>query len=327
MRLWKVIGVSFLALTMLGGCAPTTGTGNGAVGTADVAYAGSLQLTNDKGLAPSFTQSTGFKYRGYGNGATAIANLIRSGEITPNVFESIGTAPLKDAGRDKVAYGIGFAGSPLVIAYSNKSPYAKQLRAIADGQKPLKTLFPLMEQPNFHLGRTDPNADPQGQYFVMMMNLAEKELHLPKGTSARILGSLSNPKQVYSETDILSRLQAGQMDASSAYLPEAVQQGLPYIQLPAAVNLGDPKYKSRYATEHLKLSNGQTVTGAPIELYITGVQGSPDHQAGTAFIHFALSKPGLHIFKQNGYTLTPMTVWGKRSKIPGSILPELKGSQ
>jgi molybdate/tungstate transport system substrate-binding protein len=292
-------------------------------GLADVAYAGSLQLTNDKYIQPAFTKKTGLSYKGFGEGAEAVANLIKSKQITPNVFESIGTGPLKTAGTDKADWAVGFASSPLVVAYSNQSPYASQLKQIADGKKPISDLFKLMEQPNFHLGRTDPNTDPQGQYFVMMTRLAEKELHLPKGTADKILGSLENSTQVYPETDILSRLQSGQLDASSAYLPEAVQKGLPYIKLPASVNMGSSSYAKDYSTQSLTLSNGKTVTGSPIEVYITTVKGTKDQSAGTSFVNFVLSQQGLQIYRKMGYTITPAEIWGSKSNIPQSIQQEI----
>ncbi len=329
-----LLSASFVVFLSVAGCGQRATAGNNVsqsvphpTGTANVAYAGSLQITNDMGLAPAFTKATGFQYEGYGNGATAVANLIRAGEITPNVFESIGTAPLQSIGQNRVDYAIGFAGSPLVIAYSPKSRYAKQLSAITDGKKPLSALFPLMEQPGFRLGRTDPNADPQGQYFIMMMHLAQADLHLPAGTANRILGSLDNAKQVYSETDILSRLQAGQMDACSAYLPEAIEQHLPYIQLPDTINMGNPADAALYAKAHLTLSNHQTVTGAPVEIYITTVQGTPDQAAGEAFVRFALSKEGLQMFKRNGYTLTHFQIWGRPSAIPRPIRAEMQSGK
>lgn len=292
---------------------------------ANVAYAGSLQLTNDSYIQPAFHKLTGLSYTGYGEGADAVATLIQSGQITPNVFESIGIPPLQKVGQSKTDWAVGFASSPLVIAYSKQSPYATELTQIANGKKPLSDLFTLMAKPNFHLGRTDPNADPQGQYFVMMMHLAEKEYHLPSGTANKILGSLSNSKEVYSETDILSRLQSGQMDASSAYLPEAVEKHLPYIKLPNTLNMGSPADAKLYASQKLKLSDGSTVTGAPIEIYVTTIKGTPDQSAGVSFAKFTLSKQGLNIYRKMGYTITPFETWGKTADIPKAIAQEIKG--
>jgi molybdate/tungstate transport system substrate-binding protein len=221
-------------------------------------------------------------------------------------------------------WAVGFASSPLVIAYAPESPYATQLKAIAAGKLPLSELFRLMQQPGFHLGRTNPDTDPQGQSFIMMMQLAQRQLKLPVGTADKILGPLNNPAQVFSEEGILARLQAGQLDASSAYLPEAIARHLPYIALPDTLNMGNPADKSLYASEHLTLSNGKTVTGAPIEVYITPVQGTPSPQAGQAFVNFVLSKQGLQLYHDNGYTMTKFILWGDKSMAPPSIQAELQ---
>ncbi len=339
------VSLTAAAALVVAGCGTAGGANNGAVasgtsnaasantaepgssaaagGTAFVAYAGSLQLANDQYVGPAFTKATGIKYQGQGNGALAQAQLIASNEVTPNVFMSIGTAPIQVIDPKFTTWSVGFASSPIVIAYSPQSPYASQLHAIAKGREPLTKLFSLMEQPNFHLGRTDPNIDPQGQAFIFMLRLAEQELHLQKGTAQKILGSVNNPKQIFSETSILSRLQAGQLDASSAYLPEAVERKLPYITLPNTINLGDPADASLYATQSLKIAGGKVAKGAPIEVYISALKGTPDTAAGEAFVKFALSPAAQALYKQQGYTLTKPLVFGAQSDIPAPIAQEI----
>ncbi|PWI57439.1 hypothetical protein BM613_08655 [Sulfoacidibacillus thermotolerans] len=302
---------------------PTNSRQTNPLGTANVAYAGSLQLVNDTKVGPAFTRFTGIAYEGRGGGSFGIAHLITSGQITPNVFESVGTAPIRLLQPHFTSYAIGFASSPLVIAYSPVSPFAKTLNAIATGQQPLTRLFSLMENKNFHLGRTNPNTDPQGQAFVMMMQLAEKYEHLPAGTAHKVLGSLENPTQIFSEESILSRLQAGQLDASSAFLSEAIQRHLPYITLPATINFGDPSDQAIYATAHLQLSNGKTITGAPLEIYVTPVRNTPYPKAGLAFMTYLLSKQGLALYQQNGYQLTKPMIYGNKNAIPPSLMHEL----
>ena len=326
------IGSALASLIAVTGCGAnnisSTSTNNTSaakkVEIANIAYAGSLQLVDDKFAGPAFTKATGIQYQGRGGGAFGVANLIKSGEITPSVFESMGTAPFEQMGSKEPKWAVGFASSPLVIAYSPSSPYASKLKAIASGKLPLRDLFTLMEKPGFHLGRTNPNTDPQGQAFVLMMQLAERQLHLPAGTANRILGSNTNPKQIFAEEAILSRLQSGQLDASSAFLPEAIQKHLPYVALPASMNMGDPSYKSTYSSVHIDV-NGKTVSGSPIEIYIAPVPRNPNQTAGEKFVSFLLSKQGLNIYKQNGYTLTQFQTWGNKADIPSSIRADIQG--
>ncbi len=329
--------VSALAVsTILSGCgassagahpaaAPMAATASHRLsGTASVAYAGSLQLVNDQFVAPAFSAATGLSYRGRGGGSFGMAHLITSGQIRPNVFESIGTAPIRILMPRFTNWAVGFASAPLVIAYSPASPFAAEFKAIAAGKRPMKDLFTLMENSRFHLGRTNPNTDPQGQAFVMMLALADRYYHLPKGTAARILGGVNNPNQIFAEEAILSRLQAGQLDASSAFLPEAAQRHLPYIALPAAVNLGDPADARTYAQADVTLKGGKRAVGAPLEIYITSVSGAPNQGAGQRFIAYMLSKPGRTLYQQEGYTLTAPVFFGNRSSIPRSILAVAK---
>lgn len=324
-------------LTVLTGCgaagnskATTNATANQATaasktstGTASVAYAASLQLVNDTDAAPKFKKATGLKYSGQGGPSLAMANLVASGEVTPNVFEGVGIAPMKAVMPKYTTWAVGFASSPIVLAYSPSSPFASQLKAIADGSKPMSSLFTLLQNPRFHLGRTDPATDPQGQDFILMMRLAQNYYHLPTGTANKILGGMENSKQIFAEGSILTDLQAGELDATTAYLPEAVQRNLPYITLPPQINLGDPADAARYATVSLTLSDGTKVSGAPIEIYVASLQGTPDTSAGVAFVSWLLSSAGQSVYKKAGYSLTPPMVYGTKTDIPQSIRSEL----
>ena len=294
-------------------------------GLANVAFAGSLQLLDDKTVGPAFQRATGFSYEGRGGGAFGISQEILAGEITPNVFESVGAGPIEPLMPKFTSWYVQFASSPIVLAYNPKSRFASQLAAIARGQKPIADLFSLMEQPGFLLGRTNPQTDPQGQAFYEMVELAQSEYHLPAGTVTRVLGPLSNPSQVFAETALASRLQSGQLDAASAFLSQAIQLHLPYITLPSALNFGDPALASQYATASLDLGKGHIVHGVPLVLDITTI-GSTDAQAADSFVAYVLSKAGRTALQAGGYQLLTPTAFGNRSAIPPEVLKDLSGS-
>ncbi len=301
----------------------TQGSQSKSPSLASVAYAGSLQLVNDQFVGPTFEKKTGYSYQGRGGGALGVAHLIAGREITPNVFESMGLEPLKILEPKFTTWGIAFASSPLVIAFNSKGRYARQLEAIAKGQKPLKDLFNLMQEPQFHLGRTNPQTDPQGQAFLFMMHLAQQQLHLAPGTIDRILGGVNNPHQIFSEEGILSLLQAGQLDATSAFESQAVQRHLPFIRLPSNINMGDASKAALYAKQSLRLTSGKIVRGAPLQIIVSTLQGMPDPAAGTAFVHFLLSKLGRDLYQREGYVLIKPEVIGDRARVPRAILTEL----
>jgi len=285
------------------------GSGSGRPhGRADVAYAGSLQLLDETVIGPAFAKATGDGYQGRGAGSLGLSQEIRSGEISPNVFESIGAAPITALEPRFTTWYVQFAASPLVVAYTASSPDAAELDAIASGKEPLAELFRLMARPGFLLGRTNPDTDPQGQAFYEMVELAQAYYQLPAGTAHRILGALANPAEVFAETALDSRLEAGQLDAASAFLSQAVQLHLRYIKLPAAIDFGDPALAGTYARAGLTLTGGRRVHGVALTVDAT-VIGHTDRAAADAFVAYQLSAAGRAAYRSAGYELlTPSLV-------------------
>ena len=319
MRKKNIVAITSIVLASLAFVSPAWAKSMVSHGqTANVAYAGSLQLVMDQQVGPSFAKKTGDTYQGRGGGSFGVAHLIASKEITPNVMISMGYAPIQSLEPTFTSYGIGFASSPLVIAYSASSPFAKSLNLIKEHKKTLRALFTLMEKTNFHLGRTNPVTDPQGQAFLWMVQLATKVWHLPANTVTKITGSVENPKQIFSEESILSLLQAGQLDASSAFLSEAIARHLDYIALPGSINMGDPTFQKQYETAMVKLPSGKVVHGTSLNLVITTLHGEPDPSAGVAFMNDVLSPLGKAAFAKEGFRLIKPIIYGNRTAIPTS---------
>lgn len=294
-------------------------------GSVNLGFAGSTQALNEDTVGPDFTEATGYAYTGQGAGAAAVAQYIKSGEYTSTAFEAIGGAPIETLEPSFTDYYVQFASSPLVIAYNPTSPYASTLSAIASGKKPITDLFATMAESGFTIGRTDPNVDPQGQGFLLMMNLAESQLHVPQAT---VQADLAN-SQIFAETSLESTLQAGQLDASSAYLSQAVQMKLPYIALPDSIDLGDPADAAIYATASITLTTppGKVVTGSPLALTITTIdqpgESAADVAASDAFVAYVLSPAGLALYKAGGYSLLTPTLFGSKTAVPKAVLSEV----
>jgi molybdate/tungstate transport system substrate-binding protein len=299
--------------------APGASASTGTPGLANVASAGSLQLLMDKYLGPPFIKQTGDEYQNVSMGSLGLAQDIVAGEITPNVFMPIGAAPMELLEPKFTKWAVQFAASPLVVAYYPKGPHAAELKKISKGKLPIKDLFTLMATSGFKLGRTDPAIDPQGQGFIEMVNLSEKYLGLSAATASADLGGSNGSTQIFSETGLEPTLQAGQLDAASAYLPQAVQIGLPYIALPDQMNFGDPKDTAIYDKASLKLSTGQVVQGSLLDVEATVLKAGGTTGAATAFIKYLLSTKTRHILTKEGYTVLPPALLGQKSAAPRSI--------
>ncbi len=251
--------------------ASTSASSTAVSGTANVAYASSLEYLNENVVKPAFTAATGAGFSGTGNASGTLESDIAAGEISPNVFESVGSDNITPLEPKFTKWYIPYAGTSMVIAYNPKSKYASEFKAYADGSKPLGTLFStLLQTPGLKLGRTDPNTDPQGRDFIYMLELAQKYYNLPSDTVSKILGTsdfgTSNSSQIYAESSLDSTLESGQLDASSAFVTQAIELHLDYIPLPAAINLGSAALASTYATATVKLENGATKSGSPRSL-------------------------------------------------------------
>ena len=311
------IALAAALITLVAGCGSTPAPVSRS-GTADVAFAGSLQLVMSKYLGPAFTRADGYAYQGRGGGSLGLAQEVRSGEIAPNVFISVGPGPLALLEPSYTRWSLRVASSPLVVAYYPRGPYAARLHRIEDHQLPLRDLFTLMASPGFRLGRTDPATDPQGQAFAMMVGLAVKLYDLPPGFAAQDLGGDNPGAELYPETSLEAQLQAGQLDAASAFKSEAVQLHLPFITLPAAINFGDPQDLARYRAASLRISPTEVVHGSLLDIEAT-VLGRTSQAAALAFVEFLAGRQGRAILSRQGYATPPPQLLGDQSAAPASI--------
>jgi molybdate/tungstate transport system substrate-binding protein len=323
-----VFAATLAALAAIAAPAATVAAPVGAATpTVSVLYAGSLARLNDQVLGPAFTRATGIAYSGHGGGSLGLAQEIAAGELGGDIFESVGTTALAKVGRRTLPWAVAIASQPLVVAYNPHSRYAAAFRAIAAGRRPLRDLFTLLATPGLRLGRTNPATDPQGQAFVLMVELATREFHLPKDTPTRILGPLVTSPEVYAETALPAELQAGALDAASAFLPEALDMHQPFIALPPTLDFATMADAAVYASVWFTLPGTRTaVRGAPLAIWGAPLYG-PGHASalGIRYLEFLLSPQGQALWRREGYTTVAPSVYGDARRVPAAVRRELRG--
>ena len=270
-----------------------------------VAYAGSMGALMDKALGPAISRKAHVEFQGRGAGAYGLAHLLADRQITADVFVSITPGPievLQKAGL--VGTAVPVASTQMVIAYSPMGPHAKEFREAAEGRR---KWYEVLQQPGVKFGRTDPGTDPQGRNIVFAMLLAENYYQQP-GLAARILGDYQhNTAQIFAEPSLLSRLESGQIDASSGYLSAVISHKLPYIKLPAQVNLSDPAMsRDWYGKVHFRIAapdgKAQELSTQPLVFY-AAVLGNAAHPAAAhAFVQLMQSREGRKMFHDFGYS-------------------------
>lgn len=273
-----------------------------AAGVLKVAYAGSMGVVMDRGLGPAFAAANEAQFQGTGQGAYGLARLLAAKKMQADVFVSVTPGPvavLLKAGLLKQAVPI--ASTAMVIAYSPKSQYAARLKA-ADEKHPW---WEVMKAPGFRFGRTDPVTDPQGRNIIFTMELAEIYYQVP-GLARHLLGTVNNPAQIFSEPSLLSRLEGGQLDASSGYQSAVASHKLPYVVLPPEINLSDPAYAAKWysqATFLLPTADGGTtqVSPEPLVFYAGVLENAPSPELGRKFVEFLTAAQGQQILQEHGY--------------------------
>jgi molybdate/tungstate transport system substrate-binding protein len=337
-RVAALAGIVCLGLVAVG-CSSSSSTASGKssasasasakpTGTVSVAYASSLEYLNEKVVSPAFTSAEGYKFSGRGAASGDLETDIASGEISPNVFESVGGDNITPLQPKFTKWYVQYAGTSIVVAYNPNGPHAAEFKAIADGSKPICTLFSsALQTPGLKLGRTDPNVDPQGRDFIYMLQLAQSYCHLPSDTVAKILGTsdfgTASSSQIYAESSLDATLQSGQLDAASAFITQAIELHLAYIKLPDAISLASAADAAAYKKATVKLENGMVKSGSPQVIDITTI-GTPT-PAGIAFVKYTLSPTGLAQYKAGGFTVLTPTAFGDSSAVPAAIKSELGG--
>ncbi len=212
-------------------------------------------------------------------------------------------------------FNIRFATNEMAIAYSSKSRRSGAINA--------QNWHRILLEDKVRYGRADPNSDPCGYRSVMVFQLAETHYGVPGlagSLTARFGRKFIRPK----ETDLLSLLEAGEIDYLFIYRSVAAQHGLKMILLPDEVNLKTPKLSKLYRTATVRVTGkkpGQfiTRTGESMVYSITIPKRAPHRKLAEAFVAFLLSPAGRKIIEKNGQPFLRPVIIDGRDRLPKSL--------
>jgi molybdate/tungstate transport system substrate-binding protein len=291
-RAWIAAGVGFAGAALAGkafaqGLTPL-----------DVAYAGSMGSMMEGPVKAAVAKTLGIDMHGRAQGSDALAQLIAGGTIPVDVFVPVTPGPMMTVIKaGKALHAAPIARTEMVIAYSPKSAFAT---AFANAGKPgAMPWYQILQQPGIRFGRTDPATDPQGRNIIFTMQLAETYYKQP-GMAAKILGDSANPAQIFAEPTVEARLQSGELDAASAYRIQPGPFGLPFIQLPEEINLGNQSMHDAYASATLAL-NGKIYHPQALVYYAAPVVGAAHADKAAAFVRWLSSPEAQAILQKFAY--------------------------
>ena len=210
-----------------------------------------------------------------------------------------------------------FANNELVIMYSDHSKFKDEINS--------NNWPEILMKKGVNYGHSEPNADPCGYRALMVWQLAEKyykQADLYKKLTDNCPKKNIRPK----ETDLLSLVESGELDYLFIYRSVAEQHHMPYIKLPAEINLGDISQADFYKQAKVDTSGkkpGEKITqiGMPVVYGVTMLKDAPNKEVALEFMKYLLSKDkGLKIMEENGQPVPEVIKVEGEDKLP----PELK---
>jgi molybdate/tungstate transport system substrate-binding protein len=263
----------------------------------DVAFAGSMGSMMEGPVKSAVTAGLRLDFHGRAQGSNALANLIVSGSIQPDVFVAVTPGPMLTVlRRGKANSADPIARTEMVIAYSPKSRFASQFEAARGGSA---NWWEILQEPGLRFGRTDPVADPQGRNIIFTMMLAAK-FYRQSNLVERTLGPTINEQQIFSEPTVLARLQSGQLDSCSAYKVQPGPFDLPYITLPREVNLSSQNLREENPGVALSVG-GKTYYPEPLIYYAAALNGASNRIGAAEFVRWLNGNEAQSIFQRYQY--------------------------
>lgn len=178
-----------------------------------------------------------------------------------------------------------FARNRIVVAFTPKSKHANDINA--------SNWMRILSGGDVEIGRTDPNLAPVGYRTLLMLQLAEKHYHQP-GLAKSLLDHAPERNIRPNAAALAALLESGELDYIYDYQSVAESNGFRFIQLPPAIDLGDPKRGAEYATVSVTVrgttpSSKLTYKGQPILYGLSIPKSAPHAAAAEAFYRYLSS--------------------------------------
>lgn len=214
-----------------------------------------------------------------------------------------------EGGKPTADWSIGFLGNAITFIYTPKSKGAKDINA--------SNWWKILSEPGVQIGRSNPDTDPSGYQTLQMLDLASRYYKQPD-LEAKVLANAPRSNMRDTETDLISALQLGQIDYLAIYHSDAVQHHMESIDLPAQINLSDPKFDADYAKATAKTKNGD-LAGRPIIYAATIPTAAPHPKLAQEFIAYVLGPAGQKVIAANGFIPLKQPYAMHRDKVPADL--------
>jgi molybdate/tungstate transport system substrate-binding protein len=242
----------------------------------------------------SFAARTGAKYELEPGASLEIARRMTELHKTPDVVLLADPEVFPQLLMPQYVHGYAlFARNRIVLAYTAGSRGGATINS--------SNWRTVIVQPGVETGRADPNTDPSGYRTLLTMQLAEQFYH-ENGLYSRLLAAAPARNVRPREADQVALLQTHELDYIWTYQNLAENDGLKYVKLPDAIDLGNPADSAAYSHSETRVVGkrpGDTLTmrGAPILFALAIPEKAENRALAEKFVAYLLSPDGRRVLR------------------------------
>src|SRR5579875_2700720 len=278
-----------------------------------ILYCADAYVAEASALESGFTNTTGIPMAPpKSGGSLLLANEIAQGNPV-SVFISVSKSAVSSLylKNEFSGWAIAFAADQMTIAYSNATLKNPAAVSVIDSFQKAQASNLTQDWANFYsnltsgqikVGISDPNSDPAGFRAWMVLEAAGYAYENVTSSSA---------------AELVAPLETGQIQFLFIYKSSAISQNLKFLQLPSAVNLGNPKYSAYYSRFTYSISSG-VQKGAPITLFVTVPKDSTDPSDSITFVIFVVKNAPTLLTKFGITSISPAVLYND-SNVPSQI--------
>jgi molybdate/tungstate transport system substrate-binding protein len=236
---------------------------------------------------------------------------------------------------------IKFAGNRMVLAYTNSSKCASEIR--------VTNWFSVLMRPDVVFGFPNPMVDALGYRALITMQLAETYYgnnrifydlitrnfdppvsSLPSdGNYTIVVPEVQQPKANVilraSSIQLIPLLETGSVDYCFLYMSNAKQYGLQYVEFPDEFNLGNPQFDELYehVTVKFELQRFATIgldrPGKTIYYGLTIPSNAVQKDVAVEFTEFLLEEEGRGIFESAWHPVFLPSYTDSKLSVPSGL--------
>jgi len=211
---------------------------------------------------------------------------------------------------------IQFGQDRIVLAYSNKSKYSKEINS--------KNWYRILARKDVRYGYADPNLSAVGYHTFLTWQLADLyyKTKINKQSIYDFLKGSSSLENILPDAqEVLKQLESFSLDYVFVYESGAKGHNLKYVQLPKEIDLGSLEFAEFYKKAKVDVffknqDEKEAISGSLITFGLTIPQNAANPKGAIEFVKFFLGSSGQEILRSNYQAIADLPVTDNFNNLP-----------